>query len=404
MSGGSQIGWVDFSSADRDRVKHALKQLIEPGTLDELGVGALRDAFADRLFPGFSTLQTRAKYFITVPRIIRDYLQLSPGERRRTSAIEYLEEREAQLSERLREVHPGDVEKGISGSSLNKGERVARQPSSTYWVGLRTWNLVDSHGSLRQFLHTLEAPEEHVGAAQGDERDDADAQAHVSQVRLDRYHKDWFETVSIHLTRSEAQFLREKIRTRTGMSLPTELEQCELTAQALVKGQAGFAALAAWVADQPRLSSGLRETVAMAQAFSELSYGAHLRFNMLLVRNDGLRHRALLSEFEAAWQAWRAQVQASADDVASWIAHTNVVLKRDTLTFLERWAEGVGNGSADHELEQWVGQQARANKLGRSVLNKPLPEGFKWLGMARQDYRWSQVRTLLGDIQEGLAC
>lgn len=72
----SQLGWVDFSNEDRERVKHALSQLAQPGTLDELGIWWGRDVFADLMFPGFSILQTRAKYFITVPRIIRDYLQL----------------------------------------------------------------------------------------------------------------------------------------------------------------------------------------------------------------------------------------------------------------------------------------------------------------------------------------
>ncbi len=41
----SQIGWIDFSSFDRDRVKQVLSQLQIPGTLDELGIGALRDGF-----------------------------------------------------------------------------------------------------------------------------------------------------------------------------------------------------------------------------------------------------------------------------------------------------------------------------------------------------------------------
>ena len=81
MSSRSQLGWVDFSNEDRERVKHALSQLAQPGTLDELGIGG-RDVFADLMFPGFSTLQTRAKYFITVPRIIRDYLQLSCARQR----------------------------------------------------------------------------------------------------------------------------------------------------------------------------------------------------------------------------------------------------------------------------------------------------------------------------------
>lgn len=137
VSNRSQLGWVDFSNEDRDRVKHALSQLAQPGTLDELGIGGLRDAFADLMFPGFSTLQTRAKYFISVPRIIRDYLQLSCVRQRKQPFAHYLEEQEAHLSELLRERHRDSGQTGISGFSLQKGERVSRQPSSIYWVGLR---------------------------------------------------------------------------------------------------------------------------------------------------------------------------------------------------------------------------------------------------------------------------
>ena len=69
----SSLGWVDFSPKDRGLVKIALAMLNEKGTLDELGFGQLRDAFSSLLFPGISTIQTRAKYFIIVPRILRDY-------------------------------------------------------------------------------------------------------------------------------------------------------------------------------------------------------------------------------------------------------------------------------------------------------------------------------------------
>ena len=73
----SKIGWVDFSSLERDRVSQVLSILQEKGTLDELGIGQIRDAFADKLFPGISTIQTRAKYFVTLPYIFHDYRNLS---------------------------------------------------------------------------------------------------------------------------------------------------------------------------------------------------------------------------------------------------------------------------------------------------------------------------------------
>ena len=101
----SSIGWVDFSSTDREKVSQVLAMLQEPGTLDELGIGQIRDAFADLLFPGFSTIQTRAKYFITVPRIIRDYMELDARIQRRTSLRDYLESRENEVARLLVERH-----------------------------------------------------------------------------------------------------------------------------------------------------------------------------------------------------------------------------------------------------------------------------------------------------------
>ena len=54
----------------------------EKGTRDEMGIGSVRDAFADLFFPGTSTIQTRARYFLFVPWV---YLQL---EQRRVPSSE----------------------------------------------------------------------------------------------------------------------------------------------------------------------------------------------------------------------------------------------------------------------------------------------------------------------------
>lgn len=63
------LGWVDFSKSDRNMVLSVLRQLTEPGAIDELGIGTIRDGFANILFPGTSTIQTRAKYLFLIPYI-----------------------------------------------------------------------------------------------------------------------------------------------------------------------------------------------------------------------------------------------------------------------------------------------------------------------------------------------
>ena len=67
-----QIGWIDFNSRDRDKILSVLSLLSFPAAVDELGIGVVRDGFADLLFPGTSTIQTRAKYFLLVPYILME--------------------------------------------------------------------------------------------------------------------------------------------------------------------------------------------------------------------------------------------------------------------------------------------------------------------------------------------
>ena len=62
-----QLGWIDFSKEDRNKVFNVLNLLSEEGVLDELGIAPIRDAFSNIFFPGITTIQTRAKYFLIVP-------------------------------------------------------------------------------------------------------------------------------------------------------------------------------------------------------------------------------------------------------------------------------------------------------------------------------------------------
>lgn len=62
-----QLGWIDFSKEDRQKALDVINLLSEQGAVDELGIGIIRDAFANYFFPGTSTIQTRAKYAFNSP-------------------------------------------------------------------------------------------------------------------------------------------------------------------------------------------------------------------------------------------------------------------------------------------------------------------------------------------------
>jgi hypothetical protein len=67
----SQLSWLDSSRAEQQRMRELLNMFSEQESRDELGIGQVRDAFGDLLFPGTSTLHTRARYLLIVPWCIR---------------------------------------------------------------------------------------------------------------------------------------------------------------------------------------------------------------------------------------------------------------------------------------------------------------------------------------------
>lgn len=67
----SAIAWMDHTEADKRRMLAVIDLFREQDTVDELGMSAVWDAFADLLFPGTGTVQTRARYFLFVPWIFQ---------------------------------------------------------------------------------------------------------------------------------------------------------------------------------------------------------------------------------------------------------------------------------------------------------------------------------------------
>src|SRR3954466_7773135 len=63
----STLSWLDFSAEEQRRTREMLRLFEEKESRDELGIGQVRDAFSDLLFPGTSVLLTRSLYFLIVP-------------------------------------------------------------------------------------------------------------------------------------------------------------------------------------------------------------------------------------------------------------------------------------------------------------------------------------------------
>ena len=143
-----QIGWIDFSKEQRGKVLSILRLLSESGAVDEMGIGIIRDSFANCLFPGTSTILTRAKYLFVIPYIL---LELEKDKKIRPHEfLSLLNQKEHELIEVLDK----DGAEGVIGVSAR--EKLKRMPSGLYWNALKTYGFfVDQGLSIAEYARVF---------------------------------------------------------------------------------------------------------------------------------------------------------------------------------------------------------------------------------------------------------
>ena len=77
----STFTWLDSSEHERRRALDIIDLFGQSETVDELGLGTVRDTIAEVLAPGTSTVQTRARYFFFIPWIYQSLDRRSPLEK-----------------------------------------------------------------------------------------------------------------------------------------------------------------------------------------------------------------------------------------------------------------------------------------------------------------------------------
>lgn len=215
----STFAWLDTSERDRRRALDIIDAFRERETREELGLGSIRDGLADRLFPGTSTVQTRARYFLFVPWIYVDLEQRHVPSGRIAAAARAME---------INLIAPLAVEGAHGVIGIDARASLKRLPSSIYWQGLGSWGIRTFPGSQSQYHRSLDA--HHRRAARTSRGDDAqlDARAPVNWHRGLPPVPDAFpERASMVLTPHERAYLRERIMLAHPRSLLAHLTHVE---------------------------------------------------------------------------------------------------------------------------------------------------------------------------------
>lgn len=394
----SSLAWLDFDSAASERVGELLRALDEPGTLDVLGLGTVRDAFSWMLSPGTSTLQTRLRYFLFVPWICKklEAERVSPADFQRR-----LRQDEARLIHCLR--HLGG-QQGVIGYSA--GRNLKLMPSALYWSGLRHW------GMRRLDLSVAEYSRHAAALARTRVERDDDKNAVTSGVSmwaaLPSPPDDFLQTdISFDLASDEASVLVDHVRRHHRGSLLAALCETPELAEGIDYP---------WNLPTHAMPWRLVNVLRHAQNFSELTTGPQHVYNLLLARRaraelgwatEDLERRELRS-----LEAWTGQIADRLDDFRSWVADlpafwallTRFDISRGARDFVnamaQRAAADPGGFAEDPAVHARIADRELRLKSKRARLShRAALENWNGERVGGQfDFRWDITRRYMNDI------
>lgn len=393
-----QLGWIDFSKEDRQKALDVINLLSEQGAVDELGIGIVRDAFANYFFPGTSTIQTRAKYFLIVPYILRDAVDGRYGKdvNRILRAID-TEEKECGI--KLLESNP--KAEGVIGTRVLPKGWVARKPSDIYWNGIRTYGIFCDYGlsipeyvSLAVKLNTQKSSAKlgnRNDEAEENEKDDSDAGdiMNVSFWNLPIYHDNWRDNLTIELTNEEAFYLDKQIQKGAKGTL---LEY-------VLKNRIDMNKYEDFVSMAVELSVKVEEKLAfmmkLACEFNNLVYMARVRFNVMLSEEE---NEVAVSE----WDRLKPQVKRRANVDLSAVFNKLELHNPGTYLFLSKLQEAFKALDIDAADELIKKRERQLKGINRAKLNRTKEfDHSKWVGGGELDYRFSNARRIINDIYSG---
>lgn len=392
----ASLSWVDFAPSDRERMQRTLALFDENDTRDELGLGTIRDAISDALFPGTSTIQTRLKYFLFVP-----WHYAQEGHKSGDKLRRGVERSEKSLIQALKDESD---EVGVIGRRT--GDALKRLPSQVYWAGLNRWGILRANVSHEEYAtfaddfqrrKSLEPPPDDEGVA-------PESQS-IWHPRIPEPPAQFPKSASLKLSRQEAEFIQGRITTACSETLLGWLAN---HFEPVIDVEAPWR-LNAFDAAYPK---SIQETLLLAQQFSFAMYGAALLYNFMLARECD--DEALRAQYREALESWESDEERRVLDAFEtkvlWVFMDREGARVSTLTqqFVERWISIVQrnqNGIAENpDAKALVRHQEKRLKKGRSRFTnrRALDQWGGASATSRLTYRWGRVRVLLNDLYGGL--
>lgn len=387
----SVITWLDVSSDEQRRMREIAAMFTQRESRDELGIGQLRDGISDALFPGTSTLHTRARYLLFVPWCFQHAVQSKSsvrGGRREPDATEL------QLITALRaSADPA----GLLGERA--GAELKTLPSSVYWTMLQRYGILTRPASRTE---AFEASVPHL-------RIDDDGLMTTAAIWSAPTAPTGFPDEvpgGFALTAEEASWLRDRI-----------LEHAPNTLLAhLVQHPAEHDSRAPWHDAAAAVSPAqAAKVVRHAQHFATILHGAQLLYNLLLA--EEANHPDLGDDYRSRLAQWADELAPGYEhwrlddllDVLEQERGSRLPVSPTAQRFVQNWTTIVQRHAptslADLPPARSMIRERERIKGAKARLGNPrrLETWNGASGSALLTFRWSIVRRLTTDIHEGLS-
>jgi len=396
----SSFNWVDFAEDDRQRMMEILHLFHEKEIREELGIGSVRDAFSDILFPGTSTLHTRAKYFLLIPWI---FLR---QEGKKTSSDKIEENSRYDEISIIRALINSGEDDGVIGKVA--GSKLKILPSYMYWSGLGIWGIRRFDGTLYQYFKSLDSF--YFFKKNIIKSDDKEIISNVPynwDQNLPPRPSNFPEGANLSLSPQEAEYLRERIVTNCRKSILAFLVDNTVSTDVDY----------IWMHPQSAEFSDLHKNqIQHAKNFSLVMNGASLLYNLML--SEKRNNEDCINKYQNKLSDWISDIKNQMSQILIWDmnAFWRIVFEQNshihfmTRRFIENWIDFVKDKQNLDKLQE--NDHARYLITRREVKIKGKRSRLKnqrmleqWLGESGAwplGFRWSIARRLINDILEGL--
>lgn len=399
----STFGWLDTDDAQRRHMLEVVELFKDEGTVDEIGIGTVRDTIANALYPGLSVLQTRLRYVLFVPWLVN---QAAASSSSTADALRALRRAEVQLIGSLlagtTELSERDAA-GVIGSRARG--TLKTMPSSLYWGALGAWRIrtwdEGVEGHLRRSLGLRSMARSRPAADDPETRDDLAVTGFASGFPSPP--ADLLHMTDFRLTTQEAGFVADRIRVATRGTLLAWL----------VDHPPRAPADAVW--DLPRIQEAPESVLALVEHGRRLSvvmHGASLLYNLLLAENAA--RSELAEQYREDLDAWTDEVHGI-DVLANWdvpgfwrtITSHNPRISGPTRRFVDTWRDAVMRApdvSDSAECRDLISRRERQIKGARARIGNQaaLDRWNGGSGLGRLGYRWEVAQRLLADLVPAL--